>query len=63
MAGSINIPLYRRFKSYVGLKGAYKKLDQWLTRNSFIDIETADKLVNWAGAPVVEMPSCSECFE
>lgn len=53
----LDLPLHRRFKSYVGLKGAYKKLDQWLAENKFIDIEAADKLVNWDAAPFVEMGS------
>jgi polysaccharide deacetylase family protein (PEP-CTERM system associated) len=59
----LNIPLHRRFKSYIGLKGAHKKLDRWLARNKFIDIEAADKLVNWTRAPVVKMQSCSRYFE
>ncbi len=53
----LDLPLHRRFKSYVGLSGAYKKLDQWLSQQKFIDIETADKLVNWNIVPIVEMQS------
>lgn len=53
----LDLPLHRRFKSYVGLSGAYKKLDEWLSQQKFIDIETADKLVNWDMVPMVEMQS------
>lgn len=51
----LDLPLHRRFKSYVGLKGAYAKFDRWLSENKFIDIETADKLVNWETAPTVKI--------
>ena len=51
----LDLPLHRRFKSYVGLKGAYRKLDQWLGENKFVDMESADKLINWCAAPIVEM--------
>ncbi|MBI4937059.1 MAG: polysaccharide deacetylase family protein [Nitrosomonadales bacterium] len=51
----LDLPLHRRFKSYVGLRGAHRKLDQWLSENKFIDIETADQLVDWDSAPLVEM--------
>lgn len=53
----LDLPFHRRFKSYVGLKGAHGKLDQWLYENKFVDIETADKLVNWNAAPLVEVCS------
>ena len=53
----LDLPLHRRFKSYVGLKGSYAKFDRWLSENSFIDIDTADKLVNWDAAPFVNVHS------
>jgi len=53
----LDLPFHRRFKSYVGLKGAYRKLDQWLGENKFIDMETAGKLINWDTAPIIEMHS------
>lgn len=53
----LDLPLHRRFKSYVGLKGAHNKLDRWLSENKFVDIETADKLVNWDTAPLVDLRS------
>jgi len=38
---------FRKFKSYVGLKGAEKKLNKWLTDFEFIDIATAEKQIDW----------------
>jgi peptidoglycan-N-acetylglucosamine deacetylase len=37
----------RKFKSYVGLKTALNKLEHLITDFDFIDIEQADKLVEW----------------
>lgn len=47
----------RRFKSYYGLKGAEHKLQNWLNEFSFMDIQTADKLVDWNAAPVIKLGS------
>lgn len=49
------LPLARKLKSYVGLKGATDKLEKWLTEFEFIDIETAVKSINWDKVPVVEI--------
>jgi peptidoglycan-N-acetylglucosamine deacetylase len=51
----LDLPRHRSFKSYVGLKGSYEKFDRWLAENNFIDIEAADKLVNWENAPIVKI--------
>ena len=45
----------RKFKSYLGIKGAEKKLDKWLKDFQFIDIETADKQIDWGKVPVVKL--------
>ncbi len=45
----------RKFKSYVGIKGAEKKLDKWLQDFQFMDIETADKQIDWGKVPVVKL--------
>lgn len=37
----------RRFKSYVGLKYSKQKLEKWLTDFEFMDIETAEKKIDW----------------
>ena len=45
----------RKFKSYYGLKTAEKKFKQWLSDFEFIDIKTADKMIDWESVPVVEL--------
>ena len=47
------LPMSRRFKSYVGIRGAENKLRKWLRDVSFIDIETAEKRVDWKNVPIV----------
>ena len=49
------LPLARRFKSYVGVKGAEKKLRNYLTDFDFMDIQTARKIIDWDKVPVVEL--------
>lgn len=46
---------FRKFKSYVGLKGATRKLEKWLTDFEFVDIGTAVKNIEWDKVPVVEL--------
>lgn len=45
------LPLERRFKSYVGLKGAEGKLRRWLRDFDFIDVGAADRMIDWHAAP------------
>ena len=45
-----NLPLSRKFKSYVGLGRAETKLRKWLSDFRFVDIEAADKAVDWNAA-------------
>lgn len=49
------LPAARKFKSYVGLKGAASKLEKYLTDFHFVDVGTAADMVEWASAPVVEL--------
>ena len=49
------LPLVRRFKSYVGLKGAEKKLRKYLTEFEFTDIATAEKLIDWEKVTIVRL--------
>lgn len=44
------LPLSRKFKSYVGCKGAAKKLERWLTEFEFTDIATANQQIDWGHA-------------
>lgn len=46
---------FRKFKSYVGLKGATSKLEKWLTDFEFVDIQTAVKQIDWNQVPMVEI--------
>ncbi|GHV74604.1 polysaccharide deacetylase [Spirochaetia bacterium] len=48
-----NLPLIRKFKSYVGISGAYKKLNRFLNDFEFVDIDGADKLIDWENARVI----------
>ena len=50
-----NLPLTRKFKSYVGLKGATQKLEPWLQEEEFIYLSTANSLVNWEQVPIVKL--------
>lgn len=49
------LPLARRFKSYVGCKGAAKKLEKWLTDFEFTDIATANGKIVWEKAQVFSL--------
>lgn len=49
------LSLPRKFKSYVGLKGATTKLEKWLIDFEFIDVATAIKTINWDEVPVVQL--------
>jgi polysaccharide deacetylase family protein (PEP-CTERM system associated) len=45
------LSLLRHFKSYVGLKGAKVKLEKFLYDFDFIDIATANNLIDWENTP------------
>lgn len=49
------LPLARKFKSYVGVKGAEAKLRKYLTDFEFTDIETARRQVDWTQVPKVKL--------
>lgn len=42
-----SLPLLRRFKSYVGINGAFKKWRKFLSDFEFVSIEEADKKIDW----------------
>lgn len=42
-----NLPLVRRFKSYVGLRNSEQKLRKWLAEFAFTDIQTACENIDW----------------
>ena len=49
------LPITRKFKSYVGTKGAEKKLRRYLTDFTFTDIETARQQIDWTAVPRVRL--------
>ena len=49
------LSLSRYFKSYIGLKNCKFKLERWLNDFKFIDLNTADKIINWNKVPLVEL--------
>jgi polysaccharide deacetylase family protein (PEP-CTERM system associated) len=50
-----SIPLHRKFKSYVGLKDAFNKFKQLLDDFEFINIQEADKQIDWKHTKVVNL--------
>lgn len=50
-----NLSLLRKFKSYVGLKGAETKLRRILNRFDFIDVRTAVSKINWSDVPIIDI--------
>lgn len=51
------LPMSRKFKSYVGLKGAEKKLRHFLTDFNFTDLATADSIIDWSKARIIKLDS------
>jgi polysaccharide deacetylase family protein (PEP-CTERM system associated) len=49
------LSLPRRFKSYVGMKTCKSKLERWLSDFDFIDLNAADKIINWDQVPIVKL--------
>lgn len=50
-----NLPAMRRFKSYVGIKGAFAKFQRLLDHYEFYNLEQADKLINWDVIPIIQL--------
>jgi polysaccharide deacetylase family protein (PEP-CTERM system associated) len=50
-----DLPLGRKFKSYIGLSGALHKLEKLLDDFDFVDIAEADGMINWDNAQVVNI--------
>ena len=49
------LPLKRQFKSYVGIKGAWKKWTQLLDDFEFVNITQGNRMVDWDVARVVSL--------
>ena len=52
-----NLPAVRRFKSYVGIKGAFTKFQRLLDHYEFYNVEQADKLINCDTIPIIQLDS------
>ncbi len=49
------LPLSRKFKSYIGLKGAENKLRKYLNEFKFTDLETANREIDWNNASRIKL--------
>lgn len=49
------LPIVRQFKSYVGIQGAFNKWKRLLDDFSFVNVEAADKLIDWNMARTIEL--------
>lgn len=50
-----DLPWRRRFRSYVGLAGAFQKLRTLLDDFQFVDLAEAERSVDWTRAPVMRI--------
>lgn len=50
-----DLNIIRKFKCYVGIKNCLKKLDHWTSDFKFIDLKSADELIDWSSVPIVEL--------
>jgi polysaccharide deacetylase family protein (PEP-CTERM system associated) len=50
-----SLPLMRKFKSYVGLKQAFPKFQKMLIDFDFVDLETADSMIDWTEVRKIEL--------
>jgi hypothetical protein len=49
------LPFVRKLKSYLGLKRAMIRFNKFMERYDFIDIDLAEKRVDWDKVPLIEM--------
>lgn len=50
-----DIPISRKFKSYVGLKGSLKKFNRMISEFKFVSVSQADKLIDWDNAIIINL--------
>ena len=46
---------FRKFKSYVGLKNSYTKLEKLINDFTFVDLAEADRMVSWENVKTVKL--------
>jgi polysaccharide deacetylase family protein (PEP-CTERM system associated) len=49
------LPFVRRFKSYYGLSFAMSKFERLLDEFQFVDLRSADRLVDWMSVPEIQL--------
>lgn len=49
------LSLFRKFKSYVGLKNCWEKLRKWTDDFDFTDLEGLDNSINWSEVPIIKI--------
>ena len=49
------LSIKRKFKSYVGLKHCKPKLIKWLNEFKFVDMKTADLMIDWKNTDIVKL--------
>lgn len=57
-----DLSLTRKFKSYYGLKGALPKLEKLIDDFNFLDIATADKLIEWETQKIIRLNNENTIF-
>jgi len=50
-----DLSVFRKYKSYVGLKKTEEKLINWLTDFTFMDIQVADTKINWGRVKTIKI--------
>ena len=50
-----HLPLLRRWKNRVGLKGAFAKYEKYLSDFEFVNLEQADKVIDWNSVGEVKL--------
>ena len=49
------LSIYRKYKSYVGLKDSFQKLERLLSDFDFIDLQEANKQINWKKTSIIKL--------
>ena len=48
-----SLPFKRKFKSYVGISGAFTKFQKLLSDFEFMNVEEADSIIDWPKAKTI----------
>jgi polysaccharide deacetylase family protein (PEP-CTERM system associated) len=50
-----SLPLKRKFKSYIGINGAFRKFQKLLSDFDFVNVEKADSLIDWSKVKTIQL--------